>query len=114
MILIMFYSGTFIYQALVRNVVYNLTSLDGNHRFSSTVRPSGMVWIGITNFVATVASLGLLLPWAKVRMAKYLAAHTYVLPDGSLDDFVSTAQAQQGAFGDAFTDLEGMDVGAGV
>ncbi len=101
-----------IYGAFVRNAVYAGTALEGGHRFASTISATRLVWIAISNAVAVVASLGLLLPWARIRVARYLCANTWIRPAGSLDRFTSEAECRQSAVGDAYMDLGGADVGA--
>ena len=103
-----------IYGAFVRNAIYAGTDLEGGHRFVSTVSPLALVWIAIGNAVAIVLSAGMLLPWARIRVARYLCAHTFARPAGSLDEFVSEAGRRQSALGDAFLDIEGIDVGPAV
>lgn len=108
---IAFLPAVFIYQALTRNAVYNNTRLEGGHRFASNVTAPRLLWIAVSNLVVVVCTLFLMLPWAQVRMARYLADHTGMIPGGSLDDFVGQQQAAGSAMGDAYTDLEGIDVG---
>ena len=103
-----------IYQAFVRNVTFNNLKLDGGHSFVSTVVPLHLVWIALSNAVAVVLTLGLMLPWAQVRMARYLASHTIVVPGSSLDRFAGQLEARQGAIGDAYGDIEGIDLGLPV
>lgn len=100
-----------IYNAFIRNAVFNATTLDGGHRLRSDIAPLRLVWIALSNAVVVVLTLGLMLPWAQIRTAHYLASHTHVLPGGSVDDFVSGLQPRAGAVGDAFVDIEGFDVG---
>ena len=52
-----------------------------------------------------------LLPWAKVRMARFLAAHTGVSVVGGLDGLLGDVTPQGGALGDAFTDLQAIELG---
>ncbi|EPX77460.1 YjgN family protein [Litoreibacter arenae] len=106
-----FLPAAFIYQALTRNAVYNNTTLQGGHRFASNVTAPKLLWIAVSNMVVVICTLFLMLPWAQVRIARYLADHTGLIPGGSLDDFVSQQQEAGGAFGDAYADLEGIDVG---
>ena len=103
-----------IYRAFIRNAVYGGITLEGGHRFESTISPPKLIWIAISNAAAVVVSLGMLLPWARVRVARYLCANTLVKPAGSLDEFVGEAETRQSAIGDAFMDIEGVDVGAAV
>ncbi|WP_095589582.1 YjgN family protein [Actibacterium ureilyticum] len=104
----------FIYQAFLRNAVYGATSLAGGHEFRSDVKPMQLVWIGVSNAVAIICSLGMLLPWAHIRMMRYLSDHTFILANGSLDDFTGQQEESVGAIGDAYADLEGFDVGLPV
>ena len=103
-----------VYAACIRNAVYAGTALEGGHRFQSTISPLRLVWIAVSNAVAVMVSIGMLLPWARIRVARYLCAHTSVTPAGSLDNFVGEAERRQSALGDAFMDIEGIDVGAAV
>lgn len=106
-----FLPAIMIYSAMIRNTIYNATTLTGGHRFNSTVSAGKLLWLALTNFVVVICTLGLMIPWAQVRMSKYLAENTNLIPGGSLDDFIGTQQSQASALGDAFTDLEGIDVG---
>ncbi|GFE51101.1 membrane protein [Roseobacter cerasinus] len=118
LIYLMFFAAilpaAFIYQALVRNEVYNTTTLEGGHRFASCVSAPRLLWLAISNMVVVVFTLFLMLPWAQVRMARYLTSHTGLIPGDTLDEFVNQQQAEGSAAGDAYTDLEGIDVGLPV
>jgi uncharacterized membrane protein YjgN (DUF898 family) len=103
-----------IYNAFIRNTVFNGTTLDGRHRFHSDVRPMALIWIAVTNALAVVLTLGLMLPWAQIRLARYYAAHSRLIPGGSLDEFVGTLPARTSALGDAYADIEGIDIGLPV
>ena len=103
-----------IYLALSRNAIFAGASLEGGHRFVSRVSPLRLVAISITNSLAIVVSLGLLTPWARIRLARYLAEHSWIAPSESLDSFTSAALERQSAIGDAYSDLEGFDVGAAI
>lgn len=100
----------FIYRAYIRNAVYAASTLEGGHVFTSTVRPIGLMWVAVSNALAVIFTLGLMLPWARVRMARFLARNTYITVSGSIDDFVGAETEKVGAIGDAFTDFEGIDV----
>ena len=106
-----FLPAAFIYQALTRNVVYNNTVLEGGHRLRSNVSAPALLWIALSNMVVVVGTLFLMLPWAQVRLARYLADHTGYVLGGSLDDFITQAQASGTAVGDAYADFEGIGAG---
>lgn len=100
-----------IYQAMTRNVVYGSTELAEGHRFISDVSWPRLFWIILSNVIVVICTLGLMLPWAQVRMAKYLADHTMAVPNGSMDEFVGGILPEGSAIGDAYTDLEAIDIG---
>lgn len=98
-------------RAGVRNLVFGGLQLEGGHRFKSSLSPWRFAWISVSNLVAIVATLGLMLPWARIRMARYLAGHTAMNPAGDLSGFVSALETDQQAFGSEMADLAGIDIG---
>jgi uncharacterized membrane protein YjgN (DUF898 family) len=100
-----------IYQAFTRNVIYNGTTLEGGHRLRSNVSAPQLFWIAVSNLVVVVCTLGLMLPWAQIRITRYLANHTGVELGSSVDDFIGVQQDATSALGDAYADIEGIDVG---
>ncbi len=111
MFFVAFLPAGFIYQALIRNTMYNNTTLTGGHSFRSTVGPAKLLWIALSNAIVVAFTIGLMLPWAHVRMHKYLASQTFLIPGGSLDDFIGKQVEDGMSVADAYTDLEGVDFG---
>ncbi len=103
-----------IYSAFTRNAIYQGIVLENGHRFKSTISATTLIWIALSNSVAVVFSLGLLLPWARIRVARYLCAHSWVAPNTSLDEFAGDLQRSPTAIGDAYMDIESVDIGAAV
>jgi uncharacterized membrane protein YjgN (DUF898 family) len=70
------YSGYFVVLAFlaaaISNLIYNHVEIDGR-RFRSTLKGGRLLWIYFGNTLAILASAGLLIPWAKVRLARYRA-----------------------------------------
>jgi uncharacterized membrane protein YjgN (DUF898 family) len=100
-----------LYRAGSRNVALNETVIDGMHALSSTISRWRYAWIAISNFFATVLTLGMLRPWAAVRMARYLAGATALYSLGSLDDYLGALEAEGAAVGAEYMDVEGLDFG---
>lgn len=100
-----------LYSAGTRNVALNETIIDGRHVLASDIGRWRFAWIAISNFFATVFTIGLLRPWAAVRMARYLAGATALYSAGPLDDYLSTVKASEGVVGSEFMDIEGFDFG---
>jgi uncharacterized membrane protein YjgN (DUF898 family) len=94
----------------ITNLVWSNTSLD-NNRFESTLRTSQMIWLYLSNAVAIVISLGLLIPWASIRMARYRLDNLKLLAADELDGFVASEQEKVGAAGEEISDFFDFDVG---
>ena len=108
------FPGIFYYQACIRNIIFNNTILDEKHRFESTVNPLKYVWIVISNALAAIVSIGLLVPWGRVRLAKYMSSCTTLLAGGPLDGYSSDVSDSTGVVSSEYVDMEGIDFGIGI
>ena len=70
-----------------------------------------MIWIYVSNAVAIVFSVGLLTPWARVRVSRYLANHLVLNAADDLESFVQAEQRKASAFGEEATDFLEIDIG---
>lgn len=95
------------------NLMWNFASL-GGHRFESTLRARDVIWIYFSNGVAIVFSLGLLVPWAMVRLAKYRARHFVLLASGDLDAFIAEREREEGAAGAELLDALDLDMDVSI
>ena len=113
-VMVLLYGGYFIAfvlaQVRITNAVWNGLRV-GPHGFLSTLQPSGVLWIYLTNTLAILGTIGLAIPWARVRMARYRADHLVLLPGGDLDAFVAEAGAAHAAIGQELADLFDVEVG---
>ncbi len=91
-----------------RNHVWNALTL-GNNRFSSDLSVRHMIWIYATNIIAIVLTLGLMIPWAKIRLARYRADHLTVEMQDDPDAFRAANTRDSSAIGDEIG--EAFDVG---
>ena len=110
-VFLLFSVASLLYQAGIRNVALNETVIDSRHLMASDIHRGRYAWIAVTNFLATVFSLGLARPWAAVRMARYLAACTAIHVAGSFDDYLGKLTDEGAAVGSEFMDVEGIDFG---
>lgn len=94
----------------MHNLVYNNLSVS-SHNFKARYQLAPFGWIMVSNFLLTVLTLGLFIPWAKVRLAQYAAGHVAVDVAGDLDQFAAVSQSDESAFGEEFGDVFGMEVG---
>ena len=104
------FSMAFIYSVLCRNLMMQSLILGNILTFDSKINPFKFIWISLSNLFLTVTSLGLLLPWAKVRMYKYLSAMTFVTAIGNIDTFIDELNYDRSSIGEAVSDLEGVEV----
>jgi uncharacterized membrane protein YjgN (DUF898 family) len=104
------FSIIFIYPILCRNLMVKALSLDEMISFDSTISPIKFIWIALSNWVVTIFSLGLLMPWAKIRMYRYLSDCTLIKLNGNFEQFIDEAKASQSSFGEAVADFEGIEV----
>lgn len=104
----------FAINAYFRNALFAGSTLEGGCTFESTVSPWKYASIHITNFLLIIISFGLLVPYTKIRIAGYLAANTFVIGGNSFDEFVASEKEKTSALGDAYADLEGIDIGVAI
>jgi len=96
-------------QARTRNVVWNRTLL-GPLSFRSSLRARDMFRLYVENALAIVASCGLLVPWAEIRMLRYRASRFAVFSAGGLEEFEGTPRRGAGAAGAEVADFFDLDV----
>lgn len=70
------------------------------HRFEATLKVTSVAFIMVTNSLLIVATLGLYLPVAKVRMTRYICDNITMHARGSLDDFVAAEEEKISALGE--------------
>ena len=92
---------------------HSLTVLDNNITFESTLKASSLAWIFVSNFFIVILTLGLAMPWAKVRVARVMLENTLVNTSEGFDKFLSQQQAQTSALGDQVGEAFDVDVGVG-
>lgn len=96
--------------ARTNNAVWSATSL-GSHRFSSRMPVGGFIGLTVVNWLGILCTLGLFIPWARVRVARFRAEHLALEVDGSLDDFVAGEAAAATALGDEAAEMFDLDIG---
>jgi len=73
------------------NLLYGQAQL-GALRFDSTLRTWPLTWLYISNAIAIILSIGLLVPWARVRTMHYRVEHLALVASGDLDQFVQSIE----------------------
>lgn len=106
-----FVIASVIISTMTTNAVFNALVFDGQHRFQSTLRASRVVWITITNALMVIVSVGLLLPYARIRLARYRASQTAFLAATPLDTYVDQERERTSAIGDELGEVFDLEIG---
>lgn len=115
MSVLMLYAGLIfsgvIYSVYSRNNSFGHLELAHGHKFSSSLKVGPFLWLVISNAFLTIITLTLYYPWAKVRIARYLANNTALTANGDLDSFAASQVDSRGVASGEFLDIEGIDFG---
>ena len=98
------------YKARLTNLVFGNASIDG-HVLEASLSPTGLFKVYLGNLLGILVTLGLFIPWARVRTARYMAEHLSLLPDGDLDRFVAAQQEKVTALGEEMGEVFDIDIG---
>ncbi len=83
----------------------------GGHKVRSELKTGYMLYLYVTNTLAIMLTLGLLMPWAKIRTARYRTSVTSLDVAGNLSQFVATQEQYQSAMGEEIGEMFDMDLG---
>jgi len=96
--------------ARTSNAVWSATHL-GPHAMASRMPVGGYIGTVLVNWLATLATLGLFIPWARVRLAKFRAEYLSLEVQGNLDAFVASETLAVSALGDETAEMFDLDIG---
>ena len=106
-----FYFYLFAYfSSQVSNLTYEGTRI-GPHRLSSRVPAFGLAMVYMTNAFAILLSLGLLVPWAEVRVIRFRLRHMSLHATGSLEDFAAAQAEEVASLGAELGEALDLDLG---
>lgn len=97
------------FQARRTNLIVDGSAF-GTHTLHSRMRPAETAWIYFTNTVAAIVSLGLLLPWGKIRLLRYQFECTTLASPG-LDAVFAGTREDGSALGEELVDAFDIDLG---
>lgn len=96
--------------AAVARLSWGHTGL-GDLRFDCSWSTWGLFKLNFANSLAVIFTLGLMVPWAAIRTARYQLQGLALRPAGRIDGFVAAAEEQVSAMGDEASELLGWDFG---
>jgi uncharacterized membrane protein YjgN (DUF898 family) len=114
MIMTVMYSGYFVVLAFLAaalaNLIFNHVDI-GGRRFRSTLKGHHLLWIYFSNTVAILASAGLLIPWAMIRLARYRADRLNLIASDDFSDLVAERSVGIDAIAAEVDGLFDIDIG---
>lgn len=99
-----------LWESATQNLIWNSTTL-GPHRFECKLSPGRLMGIYLSNLVLVMVTLGLFMPWAQVRLARYRASAMGMITAGSMDDFLVAQEAGESAIGEETAEFFDIDIG---
>lgn len=97
-------------QTAQTNLAWSSSQL-GRSTFRSELATRRMAWFYLSNVVAIACSLGLLVPWALMRITHYRLGQLSFHPSEGLDSFMAGADQPVSAVGEEVGEIFGVDVG---
>lgn len=99
------------YQTRVREYVYSNLVLNNNITFTSTLKFLKLTYIIITNILVIIITLGLAIPWSKVRLTRYMLENTLISSNIDLNIFLNEQTTKESAIGEEIGDVLDIDTG---
>ncbi len=93
----------------IYRLIYQKSAV-GGHKLRSNMPARGHFWLTVTNTIGIILTLGLFIPWAKVRSAKFRAKHTALRINGDLDNFLRGEEEKRGALGEELGEIFDVDI----
>lgn len=97
------------FQAKRTSLIYSNLKLRG-HQLKCEMKVSYLLYLYLTNTLAMAFTLGLLMPWAKIRTARYRASVTCLNAEGDLGKFAAAQQKEQSALAEELGNMFDMDL----
>ncbi len=97
-------------QSRTANLVFNTTRLDESISFSSTLKARKLAVLYLTNLLAILFSMGLAIPWAVIRSARYRLECLTLETSVPMEQFVAGVAANVSATGEELGEFFNIDL----
>lgn len=97
-------------ETTVSNLILNKSDMRGV-KFNSTLKVWPMTMLYLTNALGVALSFGLLIPWARIRTARYRLTNIAVYMQVDMDSFIARETDRESAAGSEIGDMFDVDVG---
>ena len=81
------------------------------HRLGCDWSMAGMLWIYVSNMLAILVSVGLLIPWAQMRILRYQLNHTWLESNASLEDVLAEQTQKISSLGEEIGEVFDIEIG---
>ncbi len=98
------------YATRITNYVADHTALDGVATLHSSLRAREVLLLEAGNLLAIAGTLGLAIPWATVRRARYRWSHLEARLTGPIEVVLAAPAGQPGALGEVAADQLDIDI----
>ncbi len=97
-------------RAKLFNLIFNKTNLS-NIQFKSSVKTLSILGIMISNGIVSALTMGLMIPWAKIRFAKYYTSNLILTTQNDLEVFTAAEKEKSNSLGDEIGEVFDLDIG---
>jgi uncharacterized membrane protein YjgN (DUF898 family) len=97
------------FKTWTRNLVLSAVRI-GEAQVTSRLRVLDVFFLYFTNIIAVICTLGLLIPWAKVRLARYQMGKTSLTSPEGTENFSGSPGASASAVGEELADFFDLDL----
>ncbi len=94
----------------ITNLTYGGARL-GPHTLHSDLPAAKLAMVYASNAMAILLSLGLLIPWSQIRLARLRLSHLTLEANGDLDAFAAGQSSDVASFGSEVGEALGIDIG---
>ncbi len=108
--LAIFMGTAIVVQTIITNYVLQNVKLAG-HELDMRMDPMRVLWIQFSNIVVIVLSVGMMIPWARVRIVRYRLSCLSLLAKEPLDGFTASERERVTATGEEMGDALDLDLG---
>ncbi len=109
LMLLVGYIGLALWRSMVLNATLSASRL-GPAQVECNLSPRRLAWIYLSNFLGIVLTLGMFIPWAQVRSARYQLESTGYSASVPLDSMVAAESERSTATGEELGELMDVDV----
>lgn len=93
-----------------REYVFKNTKLDERISFNSSVKFLKLTYLIMTNVLAVMFTFGLAIPWAKVRLTRYMLENTQIKAEEGFDIYFNEQYLKESAIGEEIGEAFDIDV----